>query len=89
MSRYHYHRRNGRSPQEAMVETFRTVGIAVVTTTIAIAIGFSVLAASGFRVNRDLGMITTATLVSALAATLFFLPPLLLLLDRGGKRRRH
>ncbi|MFN0264403.1 efflux RND transporter permease subunit [Tepidamorphus sp. 3E244] len=87
MSRYRHLRRAGEAPREAMIETFRTVGIAVVTTTVAIASGFSVLALSGFSVNRDLGAITTLTLLSALAATLVFLPPLLLELERFGRRR--
>ena len=85
MSRYRHLRKGGLPPREAMIETFRTVGIAVFTTTVAIASGFSVLSLSGFVVNHDLGAITTLTLVSALAATLLFLPPLLLMLDRGAK----
>ena len=85
MSRYRHLRKAGFAPRAAMVETFRTVGIAVFTTTVAIASGFSVLSLSGFVVNRDLGAVTTMTLLSALAATLLFLPPLLLLLDRAAK----
>lgn len=92
MSRYRRLRGAGAPPREAMIETFRTVGIAVLTTTVAIASGFSVLSLSGFTVNRDLGAITTMTLFGALAATLVFLPPLLLLLDSGAggmkKQRR-
>lgn len=85
MSRYRYLRARGVQPRAAMESTFRTVGIAVVTTTVAILSGFSVLSFSAFVVNRDLGLITVATLASALIATLFFLPPLLLVLER---RRR-
>ncbi|MEZ5876643.1 MAG: MMPL family transporter [Tepidamorphaceae bacterium] len=42
MSRYRHLRKAGFAPRAAMVETFRTVGIAVFTTTVAIASGFSV-----------------------------------------------
>ncbi len=87
MSRYRHLRLTGARPVPAMIETFRTVGIAVVVTTLAIASGFSVLSLSGFIVNRDLGMITAMTLVGALIATLLFLPALLVLIDRRRSGR--
>lgn len=70
-------------PQASTIESFRTVGFAIVVTTFAISIGFFALSFSGFLVNQHLGLLTVMTLLAALVADLLFLPPLLLLTERG------
>lgn len=75
----------GLDPRQAIVSSFRTVGVAIVVTTVSIATGFLVLMFSGFLVNHQLGLLTAITLGAALLADLLFLPPLLLMLDRWRK----
>ena len=87
MARYRYLRREGLAPPQAMEGTFRSVGIAVFATTVAIATGYMALGFSGFVVNRDLGLITATTLFGALLSVTVFLPALIAIIDRGGKRR--
>ena len=86
LSKYLRARRvRGLAPREAVVSSFRTVGVAIVVTTVSIATGFLVLTFSGFLVNHQLGLLTAITLGAALLADLLFLPPLILLLDRRRK----
>ena len=70
-------------PQAAVRFAFNSVGHALWTTTAVLALGFAVLATSGFEVNWSLGMLTAMTIVIALAADFFFLPPLLMRFDRS------
>ena len=84
MARYRYKREHDHlDPHNAMIESFRTVGVAVWVTSLAIGSGFAVLAFSGFLVNHHLGLLTVFTLVAALLAALLFLPHLLVLSDPG------
>ncbi|MEM8877273.1 MAG: MMPL family transporter [Pseudomonadota bacterium] len=87
MARYRYLRREGMAPPQAMEGTFRSVGIAVFATTVAIATGYIALGFSGFVVNRDLGLITATTLFGALLSVTVFLPALIAIIDRGGQSR--
>ena len=90
LSRYQYLRKTYKiDPQSAVIESFRTVGVAVLITSLAIASGFAVLAFSGFLVNQHLGLLTVITLAAALITDLLFLPPLLVLADRTRRRRRR
>jgi hypothetical protein len=75
-------RRDGLAPAAAVEDTFRTVGVAVVITSVTLALSFAVFTFSGFLVNQHLGWLTAMTIVLALLADLLFLPPLLLWLDR-------
>ncbi len=68
----------GLDRSEAVRETFRTVGGAIVTTTTILAAGFLILALSTFRINFELGLLTAIAIVIALAMDLFMLPSLLL-----------
>ena len=52
------------------------------TTTLILTTGFSVLAASTFKVNAEMGLLTAIAIVLALIFDFLFLPALLLL----GKR---
>lgn len=75
-------RSQGLAPDAALISSFRSVGVAVLVTTMAIGTGFATFAASGFLVNQHFGMLSTLTLASALVADLLFLPPLLLWAER-------
>jgi len=61
---------------------FRTVGSALVITSVVLTAGFAVLAFSGFKVNSDMGMLSAITIVLALTADFLFLPPLLMAIER-------
>jgi hypothetical protein len=84
LAKYNRLRRgHGLSLEQAIPETFRTVGVAVTATTVSIASGFAALSFSGFLVNRHLGLLTLLVLFAALSTVLFILPPLLKLFDRA------
>ncbi len=78
MMKYQAARREGLAPQRAIEETIRSVGVAVVVTSLALALSFAVFAFSGFLINQHLGLLTGLTLIIAVIADLFFLPPLIL-----------
>jgi predicted RND superfamily exporter protein len=61
----------------AMVRTLRTVGVPIVYATVALFFGFLTFAFSSFVPIQNFGILTGATLVTALAANLVLLPALL------------
>ena len=67
--------------QEATKYAFHTVGMALLTTSIVLVIGFLVLALSAFKLNAGMGMLTAIVIALALIADFFFLPPLLMKLE--------
>jgi predicted RND superfamily exporter protein len=67
--------------QEAVRYAFRSVGPALVVTSIIIAAGFLVLALSSFDMNASMGKLTAVTVVFALVADFFLLPPLLMAVE--------
>lgn len=74
-------------PAEAVKNTFETVGVALVITSMALMAGFAVLYFSGFKVNSEMGLLSAVTIVIALIADFFFLPAVLLRIDRGTDSR--
>ncbi len=83
LSKYLRGRRHHNLDVEGAVRfAFRSVGKALWVTTLALVVGFSILATSGFAVNGATGLLCAITLVAALVADFFFLPPLLMWLDR-------
>lgn len=85
LSKYQRFRR--RYPvSEAMAAAFGTVGVAVVVTSVALALSFLPFATSGFLVNQHFGALTALTLCAALVADLVLLPAILAVVDR---RRRE
>lgn len=64
--------------EQAIRYSFKTVGSAIVITSIALAAGFSILALSGFYVNYSMGVLTVIAIVFALLTDFLFLPPLLI-----------
>jgi predicted RND superfamily exporter protein len=78
--------KRGLNAQEAIDEVFASVGTAMLVITSSLAVGFGVLIASGFEVNRSLGAQTSIVILANLFIDWMMLPPLLRLMDR---RRVH
>ncbi len=87
MMRYQAARRRGLGARRAIRESILSAGVAVLVTSVALALSFAVFTLSGFLVNQHLGWLTGLTLVIALLADLLFLPPLILLAEQGKIRR--
>ncbi len=69
----------GYSSKEAVIYAFDTVGKALVTTTIVLIAGFSVLATSAFALNSYMARITVIIILAALIIDFILLPSLLIL----------
>ena len=77
MSKYLRARREqGMNPSDAVRYSFNEVGNAQFITTLVLVAGFMVLSFSHFKINSDMGLMTTITIVIALA--FLFLPSLLI-----------
>ena len=81
MTKYMRARKSGESPSESVQSAFRSVGKALVATTVVFALGFMVFGASGMATNQALGLLVGITVIIALLADFLFLPPLLMVLD--------
>ncbi len=78
-------REKGFDAPDAVRYAFSTVGLALVATSVVLALGFLVLTQSAFALNSDMGLMTAVTIVFALLADFLLLPPLLMALDRKNK----
>ncbi|MCG8325715.1 MAG: MMPL family transporter [Thiotrichales bacterium] len=74
-------RENNLNSPDAVRYAFRTVGRALVITSIVLAAGFFVLATSSFELNSGMGLLTAIVILFALVADFLFLPPLLMKLE--------
>ncbi|PWQ98119.1 efflux RND transporter permease subunit [Leucothrix arctica] len=74
-------REKGLSAEDAVRYAFSTVGIALWVTSIALIAGFMVLSTSSFKLNADMGLLTSIVIALALIVDFLFLPPLLIKLD--------
>ena len=81
MTKYVGARKSGRLPSESVQSAFRSVGRALLATTVVFALGFMVFGASGMSTNQSLGLLVGITVIVALVADFLFLPPLLMVLD--------
>ncbi|MEN8375418.1 MAG: outer membrane lipoprotein-sorting protein [Gemmatimonadota bacterium] len=70
------------SAEDAVRYAFRSVGAAIVGTTLIVTAGFAMLGLSTFRVTAYMGLLTSLTIVAALAVDFLLLPALLIALDR-------
>ena len=61
---------------------FESVGSAIVANTAIVGIGFAMLGLSTFRVTAYMGLLTSLTILAALAVDFLLLPTLLIALDR-------
>jgi hypothetical protein len=83
MSKYLRARReHGYDAEESIRYAFRSVGKAMVSTSVILILGFLVMSQSVFKFNANMGMLTTLCIGFALVIDLFMLPALLLVLDR-------
>jgi len=78
-------REKGLSAEEAVHYAFSQVGQALVVTTIVLVAGFSILLFSNFKLNSDLGLLSSMTIGIALLLDLLLLPALLTTLE-GAKQ---
>jgi predicted RND superfamily exporter protein len=77
-------------PEEAVRYTFRTVGVALVATTLVIAANFGVMATSHYYPNSSMGLLTSITVVIALLVNfLVFVPVLLYIENRSAKSQKR
>jgi predicted RND superfamily exporter protein len=76
-------RERGLGAEESIRYAFNSVGTAILVNTAILASGFAVLLASNFKVNADMGLLTSLAIVLALVLDFLLLPSLLLL---GGER---
>ncbi|MDO8289579.1 MAG: MMPL family transporter [Parvibaculum sp.] len=79
---YQAARKRGLNSEQAINEVFELVGTAMLVITVSLAVGFGVLIASGFEVNRSLGAMTTVVILANLFIDWLMLPPLLRMIDR-------
>ena len=83
MSKYLRARREqGLSPEEAIAYSFRTVGTALIVTSIVLIAGFLVLSYSAFYPSSSMSMVTMLAIICALAVDFLLLPALLLMFDK-------
>jgi hypothetical protein len=73
------------SPRSAARATVGSVGLSILATSVALAVGFLVLGLSGFEVNRTLGLCTTIILLCGLVVDLMLVPRVLVWLDEHGR----
>ena len=66
------------NPSGAVRYAFDNVGTAMSVTTVAVAAGFLVLTFSGYKMNADMGLLTSITVTLALALDFVLLPVLLM-----------
>ncbi len=78
-------REKGFSAENAVRYAFTHVGRALVTTSIILVAGFSVIAQSSFELNAGMGLLTAIVIVFALMADFLFLPALLIKFEGKGK----
>jgi predicted RND superfamily exporter protein/outer membrane lipoprotein-sorting protein len=72
----------GLNTADSIRYAFRSVGVALLVNTVILSAGFLVLLTSSFKINADMGLLTSMAIVSALILDFLFLPALLLLIDR-------
>ncbi|MCG8671323.1 MAG: MMPL family transporter [Pseudomonadales bacterium] len=67
--------------EQAVQYAFKTVGVALVSTSVILVVNFGVMSFSSFAPTASLGLLTAITIVMALAVDFFFFAPLLLAMD--------
>ncbi|MBV1919166.1 MAG: MMPL family transporter, partial [Pseudomonadales bacterium] len=82
-------RENNLTSIEATRYAFKTVGLALIATTLVLAANFGMMATSHYYPNSSMGMLTAITVTIALAVNFFFFVPLLLFIDGRKDRKRQ
>lgn len=71
-------REDNMNAEDAVRYAFKTVGRALLTTTLVLVAGFLVLAFSSFQLNAGMGLLTAIVIIIALATDFLLLPPVLM-----------
>jgi predicted RND superfamily exporter protein len=71
------------SPEDAVRYAFKTVGRALIITSVVLVAGFLVLSMSSFELNSGMGLLTAIVIIFALVADFLFLPPLLMKIEEN------
>lgn len=86
LTRYLGHRRAGQDAAQAVGSALEDVGNALVFSTAILSLEFAMLTMGEFRMNSDMGVLTSIIIVAALLFDLYLLPALLVLMDRTGDK---
>lgn len=89
LHKYILSRRSGKNAADAVRESFRRVGIALFTTTVALASGFMILASSPMNTSATIGILMAITLIFALIVDFLLLPPILLYLTKNRDNKKQ
>ncbi|WP_039849877.1 efflux RND transporter permease subunit [Grimontia indica] len=87
LTKYQESRRKGSTVEQAVTDVYSGVGLALLVTTVVIALGFAVMATSSFAINANLGLLAFGVVITALLYDFLFVPALLITADR--KSRQH
>ena len=79
----------GLSVPDAIRYSYRTVGMAVALNAVVLAFGFAVLTLSTFKINNELGMLMSLTVLIALVVDFLILPALLMFGFHAKKGDTH
>ena len=82
LSKFNYARKAGHDTRAAVQYTLEHVGGALISTSVILVAGFSVLMLSGFKLNFVLGALSALTIAIALLVDFTFLPAILRLTDK-------
>lgn len=82
LSKYKLARQQNKTTEQAIQYAFSTVGVAMLITTLVLAVGFSLLALSSFSPTHGMGALLALTAVFALIIDFLFLPILLITFDK-------
>ncbi len=77
------------SAADAVKMTMHETGLSIIYTSLVLAAGFGVFAVSQFDGTRSLGLLTSGTLLLAMAANLLLQPALLVALAKKTKSKKH
>ena len=70
---------------KAVEYAFRTVGVALVATSVVLVANFAVIGTSHFYPNASMGLLSAITIAMALIVDFFFFVPLLVAFDKRRK----
>lgn len=82
LTKYQLARKQGQSAEDAVRFAFHNVGRALWITSVVLIAGFYVLTLSTFRLNSDMGILSTLIIFLALVIDFVFLPSCLMFFDK-------
>ncbi len=82
-------REKGLNPEDAVRYAFRTVGRALLITSIVLIAGFLVLSTSSFELNSGMGLLTAIVIAFAIFADFLFLPTILMKIEGKTDEKKN